>query len=191
MMSMSPAPHLVLVGPMGAGKSALGRRLAQARGLPFVDLDREIERRAGADIPAIFAHEGEAGFRRREREALADALDGPACVLATGGGAVLDAGSRARMRERGFVVHLNVDIEEQLARLARDRSRPLIAGDDREAVLRRLAVERAPLYAEVAHLVFATGGTDPAAAAARLARSLDALWPAGDVPSPATSTDPT
>lgn len=176
MMSMTSAPHLVLVGPMGAGKSALGRRLAQARGVPFVDLDREIERRAGVDIPAIFAHEGEAGFRRREREALADALDGPLCVLATGGGAVLDAGSRARMRERGFVVHLKIDVEQQLARLARDRSRPLIAGDDREAVLRRLAVERAPLYAEVADLVFPTGHGDPADAASRLAQHLETLW---------------
>lgn len=162
---------------MGAGKSALGRRLAQARGLPFVDLDREIERRAGADIPAIFAHEGEAGFRRREREALADALDGAGSVLATGGGAILDAGSRARMRERGFVVHLTIGLEEQLARLARDRSRPLIAGDDREAVLRRLAVERAPLYAEVADLVFPTDDGDPGDAAMRLAQRLDTLWP--------------
>ena len=183
MATMTPVPHLVLVGPMGAGKSALGRRLAQARGLPFVDLDREIERRAGADIPAIFAHEGEAGFRRREREALVDALAGPTCVLATGGGAILDAGSRARIRERGFVVHLDIDIDQQLARLARDRSRPLIAGDDREAVLRRLAVERAPLYAEVADLVFATGSGDPADAAARLAQRLDTLWPPRSPPS--------
>jgi len=188
---MTSVPHLVLVGPMGAGKSALGRRLAQTSGLPFVDLDREIERRAGVDIPAIFAHEGEAGFRRREREALADALAGPTCVLATGGGAILDAGSRARIRERGFVVHLAIDVERQLARLARDRSRPLIAGDDREAVLRRLAIERAPLYAEVADLVFATGDAEPADAAARLAQRLIGHWPPHPAPSPALSMDPT
>jgi shikimate kinase len=171
---------------MGAGKSALGRRLAQRCGVPFVDLDREIEARAGVDIPTLFADEGEGGFRRREREALADVLAGPACVLATGGGAVLDAGSRTRMRECGYVVHLRIEVEQQLARLANDRKRPLIAGDDREAVLRRLAAERTPLYAEVAHLVFPTGGTDPAdETAARLAQALEGRWPGvAGTPSP-------
>lgn len=174
---MESAPHLVLIGPMGAGKSSIGRRLARARGLPFVDLDREIEARAGTDIPTIFAHEGEAGFRRREREALADALDGAPCVLATGGGAVLDADNRARMQRQGFVVHLRIDVDAQLTRLANDRSRPLIAGDDREAVLRRLAAERGPLYAAVADLDFPPTGPGPADAAAGLAALLETRWP--------------
>jgi shikimate kinase len=185
MNGMESAPHLVLVGPMGAGKTTLGRRIARARGLAFVDLDREIETRAGADIPTIFAQEGEAGFRRREREALAAALAGPACVLATGGGAVLDADSRALMRRRGFVVYLQIDVEAQLARLAGDRSRPLIAGDDRETVLRRLAAERAPLYAEVADLNLPATGEAPGATAARLADILNRRWrpaPAPDSP---------
>jgi shikimate kinase len=181
MTGMESAPHLVLVGPMGAGKTTLGRRIASARGMAFVDLDREIETRAGADIPTIFANEGEAGFRRREREALAAALAGPGCVLATGGGAVLDADNRALMRRRGFVIHLQIDVEAQLARLAGDRSRPLIAGDDREAVLRRLAAERAPLYAEVADLNVPATGDAPDIAATRLADILDARWrPAPD-----------
>jgi shikimate kinase len=173
-MYMQPPPHLVLIGPMGAGKSALGRRLATLRDLPFVDLDREIEIRAGADIPTIFAHEGEAGFRRREREALAAALAGPPCVLATGGGAVLDPDNRALMRRHGVVVHLRIAVETQLARLAGDRSRPLIAGDDREAVLRRLAAERGPLYEAAADLNFESTDETPAESAARLADMLDA-----------------
>ena len=186
---MHAAPHLVLVGPMGAGKSALGHRLATAWALPFVDLDREIETRAGTDIPTLFAHEGEAGFRRREREALAATLAGPACVLATGGGAVLDPDNRALMRRHGFVVHLQIDVDAQLRRLAGDRGRPLIAGDDREAVLRHLAVERGPLYADVADLNFASTGETPAESAARLADMLNDRWRRPDAPS--SAPDPT
>lgn len=173
---MHPAHHLVLVGPMGAGKSSLGRRLAQAYALPFVDLDREIEARAGRDIPALFAEEGEAGFRARERAALVDVLAGPACVLASGGGAVLANDNRAAMRRDGFVVYLKIDVAEQLRRLADDTSRPLIAGDDREAVLQRLAAFRAPLYAEAADLVFEPAGLDKDTAAARLIDRLHAAW---------------
>ena len=145
---MHPARHLVLIGPMGAGKSSLGRRLAQAHALPFVDLDREIEAREGRDIPAIFAAEGEAGFRAKECATLADVLAGPPCVLASGGGAVL----------------------------ADDTSRPLIAGDDREAVLRRLAAQRAPMYADAADLVFEPAGLDKDTAAARLTERLHDAW---------------
>lgn len=186
---MRSAPHLILVGPMGAGKSSLGRRLAATWGLPFVDLDREIERRVGRDIPAIFAAEGEPGFRAHERAALADVLDGPACVLATGGGAVLDADNRTRMRERGFVVHLRIDVEEQLSRLAGDRSRPLISGDDRETVLRRLAAERGPLYADLADLDFPPRDASADASAARLAALLADRWQRGAASS--SPRDPT
>jgi shikimate kinase len=186
---MESAPHLVLVGPMGAGKSAIGRRLAKARGLPFVDLDREIEARAGTDIPTIFTHEGEAGFRRREREALADMLDGAPCVLATGGGAVVDPDNRARMQRQGFVVYLRIDVTAQLARLAHDRSRPLIAGSDREAVLHRLAAERGPLYAAVADLDFPPTDPGPAEAATRLGAMLEDRWPR--TVAPALTPDPT
>ena len=168
---------------MGAGKSSLGRRLAQAWGLDFIDLDREIEARAGSDIPAIFAEEGETGFRRREREALAEVLAREPCVLATGGGAVLDAGNRALMRQRGFVVYLQIDVDEQLARLAHDRSRPLLAGGDRSEVLARLAAERGPLYAEVAELTFSPAGMSRTEAARRLADSLDNRWQRPAAPS--------
>ncbi len=183
---MNPAPHLVLIGPMGAGKSSLGRRLAQTRGLAFVDLDREIETRAGTEIPTIFACEGEAGFRRREREALADVLGRKGCVIASGGGAVLDPDNRALMRRQAFVVSLQIDVDEQLARLVNDRSRPLLAGADRAEVLTRLATERAPLYAEIADLEFSPTGLTPADAAERLVGLLDIHWqrPAAPVAAP-------
>lgn len=174
---------------MGAGKSSIGRQLAHTYGLPFVDLDREIETRAGTDIPTIFAHEGEAGFRRREREALAEVLDGTPCVLATGGGAVLDPDNRARMRRQGFVVYLRIDVEAQLARLAHDRSRPLIAGDDREAVLRRLAAERGPLYDAVTDLTFPPTDPGPVETTSRLAAILEDRWLR--TVAPVSTSDPT
>lgn len=173
---MDHAPNLVLVGPMGAGKTSIGRPLARRLAMDFVDLDREIERRTGATIGMIFECEGEAGFRVREQAALAAALEGAGQVVATGGGAVLDAGNRELMRRRGFVVHLHVDMQVQLRRLARDRSRPLLAGGDRPAVLERLAVEREPLYRDVACLRFETGNDSAPAACERLARLLEQHW---------------
>lgn len=180
---MTTSNHLVLVGPMGAGKSSLGKRLAKVWGLAFVDLDHAIETRAGMDIPAIFASEGEAGFRQRECKALAEVLAREACVLATGGGAVLDADNRALLRQRGFVVYLQIDVEEQLARLASDHSRPLLAGVDRAEVLTRLAVARAPLYAEVADLTFSPTGMRRTEAAERLAARLEPFWQRPAAPS--------
>ena len=173
---MNPAPNLVLVGPMGAGKSSIGKRLASRFGLVFVDVDREIEVRTGATIPTIFECEGEVGFRARESATLADLLQREGLVIATGGGAVLDAGSRQRMRARGFVVYLQVSLARQVERLARDRSRPLIAGDDREQVLQRLSGLREPLYREVADLCFDTDQRFPPQATAQLARLLQAQW---------------
>ena len=173
---MNPASNLVLVGPMGAGKSCIGRRLAEHFGLALADADREIEQRTGATVTTIFECEGEPGFRARERAALAELLAGDGVLLATGGGAVLDAGNRALLRARGFVVHLQVSVDQQLERLARDRTRPLLARDDREQVLHDLAVSRAPLYADVADLCFDTDHMTASEAAAKLAQRLDACW---------------
>ena len=178
---MNPAPNLVLVGPMGAGKSSVGRRLAERFGLAFADADREIERLTGASVTTIFECEGEAGFRARERAVLAELLAASDIVIATGGGAVLDPGNRALLRERGFVVYLHVGVDGQLARLARDRIRPLLRasagdGEDRETVLRRLADVREPLYAEIADMRFDTGTTAPAEAAAELGHLLETRW---------------
>lgn len=175
-LGMNPASNLVLVGPMGAGKTCVGRRVAERFGLRLVDADHEIERLAGTSINTIFEVEGEAGFRARESAVLAALLAQDGIALSTGGGAVLDPDNRRRMRERGFVVHLVVSVEQQLARLARDRSRPLLARGDREQVLRDLSAHRAPLYAEVADLVFDTDAHDSAGAAELLARELDVRW---------------
>ncbi|HST44267.1 MAG TPA: shikimate kinase [Luteimonas sp.] len=181
---MNPAPNLVLVGPMGAGKSSIGRRLAARLGLTFVDADHEVERLTGVDIPTIFACEGEAGFRARERSVLATLMAAHGTVVATGGGAVLDAETRAGLAARGFVVHLHADVAQQLQRLVRDHRRPLLAVGDRPAALRALAAVRDPLYAAVADLRFETGNQPAADAAAQLGQQLERLWQRTADPSP-------
>jgi shikimate kinase len=173
---MNPSPNLVLVGPMGAGKTSIGRRLSERFGLPFVDADREIEAQTGASVTTIFECEGETGFRARERALLAQLLAEAGRVVATGGGAVIDDGSRQLLRERGFVVYLHADVPAQLARLARDRTRPLLQRPDREAVLQQLAEARAPLYAEVADLRYDTSQHACSDAATRLAALLAERW---------------
>ncbi|QSX75018.1 shikimate kinase [Lysobacter arenosi] len=183
---MNPASNLVLVGPMGAGKSCIGRILADRFGLRLVDVDREIEQRAGASINTIFECEGEVGFRARERSVLAELLADDGLVLSTGGGAVLDPDNRRLLRERGFVVHLHVSVECQIERLARDRSRPLLARGDREQVLHALAAEREPLYAQVADLRLDTNHHNATEVASRLAQELQSQWQR-DVPAPVDS----
>ncbi len=173
---MNPASNLILIGPMGAGKTCIGRRLAQRFGLRLVDLDLEIEQRTGASVTRIFECEGEAGFRTRERATLVELLVADGVLLATGGGAVLDADNRLLLRRRGFVVHLQVSSGQQLERLARDTSRPLLARDDRDEVLRELAMTRTPLYTEIADLQFDTGHLTATDAAARLAHELESQW---------------
>lgn len=176
---METAPNLVLIGPMGAGKTSIGKRLAERFGLAFVDADREVEAQTGVSVATIFDCEGEAGFRERERTALAKVLAGRDTLIATGGGAVLDADSRALMRERGFVVHLHVGVEGQLQRLARCTNRPLLQREDREAVLHELATAREPLYAATADLRFDTRDLSPAQATSQLAELLADHWKPG------------
>lgn len=173
---MNPASNLILVGPMGAGKSRIGARLAGRCGLRAVDADDEIERRAGSSVAAVFANEGEAGFRVRERATLAELLAGDGLLLATGGGAVLDAGNRQLLRQRGFVVHLHASPARQLQRLADDRSRPLLARADRAIVLEELARVREPLYAQVADLRLDTDALSTDEAAERLLELLQRHW---------------
>ncbi len=172
---MHPAPHIALVGPMGAGKTAIGKRLAPRLGLAFVDADHALVERTGASIAEIFEREGETGFRARESALLAELLSGQGRVIGTGGGVVLDPANRTRLVEHSLVVHLNVDVRQQLRRLTHDRQRPLLQTADREARLRMLAAERDPLYAEVADLVFEVGTRSPAQAADALAALLAAL----------------
>ena len=168
----TPARHVVLVGPMGSGKSTLGRGLAAWLGLAFVDVDARIVAAAGCDIPTLFATEGEASFRQRETLALVEALAGEAAVIATGGGAVLADANRNAMREAGKVVCLQVDAATQLARLTGDTDRPLLALPDRAQRLADLQAIREPLYREVAHLIFDTSALAPEAAIEALAALL-------------------
>ena len=169
---MRNAGHIILVGPMGAGKTTLGRRLAARLGMAFVDVDMLVVAAAGCDVPTLFATEGEAGFRRRETQALMESLAGESAVVATGGGAVLAQANRTAMRKAGRVVYLQVDAHAQLARLAGDTGRPLIATDDRAQRLADLQTIRDPLYRELADFIFDTSGLPPDAAAAALAARL-------------------
>lgn len=137
---------------MGAGKTAIGKRLADALGMPFVDADRELEARTGASINLIFELEGEKGFREREHELLADLTQQQSIVLATGGGAVLNPLNRQYLSSRGLVVYLQAGVELQLKRLAQDRQRPLLRFPDREQRLRDMARIRNPLYEAVADI---------------------------------------
>ena len=138
--------NVFLVGPMGSGKSAVGRQLARRLGLAFVDSDDEIEARTGVDIAYIFEKEGEAGFRAREAEVIDDLTLRDNVLLATGGGAVLEPASRERLRERGRVVYLRTSVDQQLSRTRRSDTRPLLNNPDPRGTLARLmAAPRAAL----------------------------------------------
>ena len=139
---------LVLVGMMGAGKSSIGRKLAQRLGLPFVDADVEIERAAGMNISDIFAKHGEPYFRAGEARVIARLLDGGPQVLATGGGAFMPAQSREAIRAKGISVWLKADYDVLLRRIKRRSDRPMLKTDDPGETLRRLMQERDPVYAE-------------------------------------------
>lgn len=141
---------------MGAGKTAIGRELARHLKLEFVDADQEIERRTGADVALIFEKEGEAGFRRREREVIAELTEREGLVLATGGGAVLDLANREALKRRGFVIYLKASVSAQAARTAQNRNRPLLETEDRQERLKQLFEVRAPLYEGLAELTVDT-----------------------------------
>lgn len=150
---MNPSYNLFLIGPTGAGKTSIGRHLAARYGLPFLDLDQEIERVTGVSVSTIFDIEGEAGFRRRERALLEEFSGQRGVLLATGAGAVLDPANRRTLRERGYVVWLQATVPVQLQRLALDTSRPLLADADRQQKLQAMAEARTALYQETADLI--------------------------------------
>ncbi|WP_298443287.1 shikimate kinase AroK [uncultured Ferrimonas sp.] len=153
---MAEKRNIFLVGPMGAGKSTIGRHLAQMLHLEFFDSDHEIEARSGADISWVFDVEGEEGFRVREAKVIDDLTEKQGIVLATGGGSVLSKEVRNRLSARGIVVYLETTIEKQVARTQRDKRRPLLQVDEPREVLEGLAGERNPLYEDVADLVVRT-----------------------------------
>ncbi|MEN8777729.1 MAG: shikimate kinase AroK [Glaciecola sp.] len=153
---MAEKRNIFLVGPMGAGKSTIGRHLADELHLEFFDSDHEIESKTGADIAWIFDLEGEEGFRKRELDTINELSDKQGIVLATGGGSIITPAVRNRLSARGIVVYLQTTIDKQVARTQRDKRRPLLQNDDPETVLRNLAKERNPLYEEVADYVVDT-----------------------------------
>lgn len=168
---IAPGRTVALVGLMGAGKTTIGRRLAQALDLPFVDADDAIVEAAGRSIDDIFAERGECEFRRGERQVISRLLEGPAHVLATGGGAFIDPRTRALMKARAISIWLKAPLDVLMKRVAKRDNRPLLKEDDPRAVMKRLMDERYPIYAE-ADLTVETG-TGPHHSA--VAAILDAL----------------
>lgn len=158
---------------MGAGKTTVGKRLAELRGMEFADSDQEVEQRTGVDVAYIFEREGEDGFRKREKQAIADLSARSGIVLATGGGAVLDPENRQHLASRGFVVYLRATVEQQLRRTSRSDTRPLLQTGNREEVLQTLFTVRDPLYREIADLVLDTDGRNARALAEDIEQQLD------------------
>jgi shikimate kinase len=155
---MKHPKNLFLVGPMGAGKSAVGRQLSRLLHLSFMDSDDEIEARTGVDIPFIFEKEGEEGFRKREAKVIDDLSQKDGIVLATGGGAIVDPQNRNFLGARGLVVYLYTTVDQQLARTRKGRERPLLENGDRRKILEDLMADRDELYREVADVIVETDG---------------------------------
>lgn len=169
---MKALGNIFLVGPMGAGKSTIGRLLAAELRLEFKDTDKEIEDRSGVDIPWIFDMEGEEGFRLRESAMLDELSQQDKILLATGGGIVIKPENRKLLASRGQVVYLKTSIDEQVKRTSRDTKRPLLQADNPRAVLTALMAERHPLYEEIADYIIDTDGRSPRSVALEISRSI-------------------
>ena len=166
--------NLYLVGPMGAGKSTIGKHLARELNIEFYDTDQVIEERSGADIGWIFDIEGEDGFRRRERKIIDELTQRVGIVLATGGGAILDPENRNRLAARGTVVYLYTTVEQQMKRTMRDKRRPELQNQDfSEVDMGDLMESRDPLYREIADIVVETDGRTVRSVASEVLRLLD------------------
>lgn len=165
--------NVFLVGPMGAGKTTVGRLLGELLRKDFFDSDAEIEKATGADIPWIFDVEGEAGFRKRERKMIDFLTSKENIVLATGGGSVTAEESRRMLRERGDVVYLRASIDQQIRRMSGDNSRPLLQVENRETKIRQLFAIRDPLYKEVSDISIETNGRNARFIAKEIHRQLN------------------
>ncbi|MGB1580077.1 MAG: shikimate kinase AroK [Nevskiales bacterium] len=166
--------NIFLIGPMGAGKTTIGKRLAQLLGMRFVDSDHEVEHRTGVDIPYIFEKEGEAGFRRREAEVIDELTQQQDLVLATGGGVVVTPENRQHLAARGLVVYLHTTVDQQLDRTRKSNKRPLLQTANPRARLEALMAEREPLYREIADLVITTRGRYVRRLAQKVLREIEA-----------------
>ena len=153
---MAAEKSIFLIGPMGAGKSAVGRKLAGLLNFEFADSDEEIEARTGVDIPFIFDKEGEAGFRAREVKVIDDLTQQANLVLATGGGSAMDPESRSRLATRGIVVYLFASVDQQMERTRKGRERPLLSNGKPREVLEGLMAIRDPQYREIADIIVET-----------------------------------
>ncbi|TEW53917.1 shikimate kinase AroK [Psychromonas sp. RZ22] len=170
---MAEQRNIFLIGPMGAGKSTIGRQLAQMLHLDFLDSDSEIERKTGADIAWVFDVEGEEGFRNREQEMLDELTKKHGIVLATGGGAVIRQENRTHLSARGIVVYLKTSVQKQLARTLKDKRRPLLQADDPQSVLETLAEKRNALYEEAADYTIETDEQSAKVVASQIIALLD------------------
>jgi shikimate kinase len=168
--------NIFLIGPMGSGKTAVGRHLARLFHYTFHDSDADIEAKTGVDIAFIFEKEGEAGFRIRERESIDRLTQLASIVLATGGGAVIDPANRSALAERGTVVYLATSVNQQIERTRHGRHRPLLHGTDPEQRLEELMSHRAMLYAEIADLTITTDGRRVQLVAEEIHRELRRTW---------------
>ncbi|MCB1787240.1 MAG: shikimate kinase AroK [Chromatiaceae bacterium] len=162
---MAKPNRIFLIGPMGAGKTTIGKQLAQSLGMTFSDSDQEIQRRTGVDIPTIFAYEGEEGFRVREQQVIDDLTQIDNQVLATGGGAVLRSENRQHLASRGIVFFLECSPRQQYERTHRDRNRPLLQTDEPLQRLEELMQVREPLYRSTADYTVSTEGRGAVAVA--------------------------
>jgi shikimate kinase len=170
---MNQSSNIYLIGPMGSGKTAVGRQLAKELGMEFIDSDAEIESITGVDIAYIFEKEGEASFRQRERECLAVLCELQNIVLATGGGSILEEENRKTLAETGTVVYLRTSVERQLERTQHARNRPLLLKGEPQKTLQRLSELRNPLYESLATVSVDTGGRHVKAVVVSIRKLLD------------------
>jgi len=173
--ALSPG-NVYLIGPMGSGKTTIGQRVAKRLGLDFFDCDHELEVQTGASVSLIFDVEGEEGFRERETRMLEQLTRRRGVLVATGGGVVLKKRNRDLLQRNGLVVYLSTTVTQQLRRLSRDRSRPLLQTGDRKAKLARLAAQRNPLYEELADIEFPSQNRGVDTTAQALAELIRAHW---------------
>lgn len=164
--------NIFLIGPMGAGKTTIGRQLARRLNLDFFDSDREIEKAAGVDVATIFEFEGEAGFRKRECRAIRELTAKHGIVAATGGGAILAEENRRCLARSGTVIYLAASVDEQLRRTRHDKKRPLLQTSEPRQALLDLAEERNPLYQSIADIRVSTEGRNARGVVQFLAKAL-------------------
>ena len=172
---MKKPVNIFLIGPMGAGKSTVGKHLASTLKMDFIDSDAEIQRRTGVDIPTIFEFEGEEGFRRREQAVIDELTQSQHQVLATGGGVVMSPENRRNLASRGYVIYLECSVDQQFDRTARDRNRRLLDTDEPRAGLEELLELREPLYREAADLVVSTEKRSAASVSREIVEALESL----------------